>query len=922
MSNKKDRPKLDLERDKLRQYIFDKLNKVEEEFKPEGEESPESLVENVQPASLEDELKAMREEINSLRQFIASTSNTAMAEVAQQKMDRYVDTIQKYTGVEMPLDEDIFGSDDIVTKAQLASNNNDLFARLQKSLASLGGGGIGKQEVEEMLEAHEFEADSNYVERSGDEMLGALTLRSDVIATQGVKFAQSSATGALTADPSTDDPTNITWYPNPLSVSLGSNDHIVVHHGVGPFTGWIAVSETDEVPQRTIARSLDGERWLETNLHDSWNVSFDNGRIYGVTNHYVESDNEWVIFGAAGQVAKSLDGGASWAPCNILSDSQQDSYASSVYALAYGNGKYVATTENAIWYSSDRMATWTKTSRFADVFDSANGNGETLVTYGGDRFLATGMVNQDSTQYAKVAQSVDGETWGLVTDFNNQVDDSYGQGQRIHDITYGAGKFILAHGDGALYHSANGISDWTTVQGTLLGNNGLFNNSEPVRAMGYGNGLWVFGGDRAHLAVALDSDLTATGPGGGATLVNTVMKRGDTEPTSALSSTGADIGSVEYGDGVWVLGMRDLLATGLWEDSNTPQHLYWRDEQVGLAKHDLLNSLATANLYSIVDVGRDSGLGKYISDAIKFGAAGFKNTDSLPEGLSNLYYTEDRVVDLVDSSYVTSRVTIDGAILFAGNYDLTADSAPATPLHGNMVVNSGTGVTVATWTGIVGDSVDPGDQAFWDSNASAWSLAGNTGEGLVRTSGDTMSGFLTLAGDPTANLHAATKQYVDNNQGQAYTGGTGISVVGTVVNTDDTVLRAYTTLTASNNTPTQINISGSNSSSVFKIRGTNSGTTDLFRVSDNADNGGLYIKANRKVYAYQPTAVGYGTGNSLGVMSSPSNDKLATVRYVKDQVAGADGGGGVELHGSSTPPASRDKGTLLLTTNGSLYIYI
>ena len=56
--------------------------------------------------------------------------------------------------------------------------------------------------------------------------------------------------------------------------------------------------------------------------------------------------------------------------------------------------------------------------------------------------------------------------------------------------------------------------------------------------------------------------------------------------------------------------MRDLLATGLWEDSNTPQNLYWRDEEVGLRKHDLLNALATAQLYSIVDVGRDSGLGR------------------------------------------------------------------------------------------------------------------------------------------------------------------------------------------------------------------------------------------------------------------------------------------------------------------------
>ena len=920
MSNKKDRPKLDLERDKLRQYIFDKLNKVEEEFKPE-EETPESLVENVQPASLEDELKSMREEINSLRQFIASTSNTAMAEVAQQKMDRYVDTIQKYTGVEMPLDEDIFGSDDVVTKAQLASNNNDLFTRLQKSLASLGGGGIGKQEVEEMLEAHEFEADSNYVQRSGDVMLGALTLKSDLLATKGVKFAESSATGALTADVSTDDPTNITWIPNALGIDLGSNEQIRTHHGVGPFEGWVAVSETADTPQRTISRSLDGEKWFQTNLHDSWNTTFDNGRIYGVTNHYVESDNEWVIFGAAGQVAKSLDGGSTWEPCNILSDSQQDSYASSVYALVYANDKYVATTENAIWYSSDRMSTWNKVTRFHDIFDSANGNGETLVAYGGGRFLATAMVNEDSTQYAKLAQSVDGETWGLVTDFNSQVSDSYGQDQRIHDITYAANKFVLSHGDGAVYHSANGIADWTTVQGTLLGNNGLFNNFEPVKAMGYGNGLWVFGGDRAHLAVALDSDLTATGPGAGITIVNTIMKRNDTLGSETV--TGVDIGSVEYGDGVWVLGMRDMLATGLWEDSNTPQHLYWRDEQVGLAKHDLLNSMATANLYSIVDVGRDSGLAKYIDDAIKFGAAGFKSTDSLPEGLSNLYYTDDRVESLVDSAYVTSRVTVDGAILFAGNYDLTADSAPTDPLHGNMIVNSGTGVTVATWTGIVGDSVDPGDQAFWDSDASSWSLAGNTGEGLVRSSGDTMTGFLNLAGDPTAGLHAATKQYVDNNQGAAYTGGQGIEVVATQINTDDTVMRANTTLDATENTPTQINVSASRTSSLLKIRASNTGSTDLFRISNSSDDAIFYTKADRGVYAYQPKAFGYGTGNTnLGKMTDPANDKLATVRYVKDQVAGVDGGGGVELYANSSPPASRNQGTLLLTSSGVLYIYV
>lgn len=32
----------------------------------------------------------------------------------------------------------------------------------------------------------------------------------------------------------------------------------------------------------------------------------------------------------------------------------------------------------------------------------------------------------------------------------------------------------------------------------------------------------------------------------------------------------------------------------------------------------------------------------------------------------------------------------------------------------------------------------------------------------VRKDGDTMTGTLTLAGDPTAGRHAATKSYVDN----------------------------------------------------------------------------------------------------------------------------------------------------------------
>lgn len=38
-----------------------------------------------------------------------------------------------------------------------------------------------------------------------------------------------------------------------------------------------------------------------------------------------------------------------------------------------------------------------------------------------------------------------------------------------------------------------------------------------------------------------------------------------------------------------------------------------------------------------------------------------------------------------------------------------------------------------------------------------------TSDDVVKKSGDTMTGALTLAGDPTEDLHAATKQYVDSH---------------------------------------------------------------------------------------------------------------------------------------------------------------
>ena len=44
-------------------------------------------------------------------------------------------------------------------------------------------------------------------------------------------------------------------------------------------------------------------------------------------------------------------------------------------------------------------------------------------------------------------------------------------------------------------------------------------------------------------------------------------------------------------------------------------------------------------------------------------------------------------------------------------------------------------------------------------------FANDVNERFIKKAGDTFTGLVTLSGAPTANLHAATKQYVDDSSG-------------------------------------------------------------------------------------------------------------------------------------------------------------
>jgi hypothetical protein len=60
------------------------------------------------------------------------------------------------------------------------------------------------------------------------------------------------------------------------------------------------------------------------------------------------------------------------------------------------------------------------------------------------------------------------------------------------------------------------------------------------------------------------------------------------------------------------------------------------------------------------------------------------------------------------------------------------------------------------------DALDTANRTAWAAADAAITTAYQTADGnRVNKAGDTMTGLLTLSGDPTAALHAATKQYVD-----------------------------------------------------------------------------------------------------------------------------------------------------------------
>ena len=280
-----------------------------------------------------------------------------------------------------------------------------------------------------------------------------------------------------------------TW----TAVSNSTFDSNYIISGIAYGGGkWVAGSYKTS-GGRKIAYSTDGTSWTESYSSG--------GQIYAIA----YGNNKFVAVGSNGNMATSTDG-ATWTDVentstlwNHYSVSANKYTTTSIYAIAYGNGKFVAGGTDGAMATSTDGTNWTAVSNSTfnsnDAYGTANIYG---IAYGsagnaGGTFVAVGTSG-------KMATSSDGVTWTAVSTSTFSV-------TNINAIAYGSagnagGKFVAVGNYGRMATSTNGAS-WTSVSSTNS-TFGSASNQSNIYGIAYGNGMFVAGGEYGKMAYSTD----------------------------------------------------------------------------------------------------------------------------------------------------------------------------------------------------------------------------------------------------------------------------------------------------------------------------------------------------------------------------------------------------------------------------------
>jgi hypothetical protein len=208
---------------------------------------------------------------------------------------------------------------------------------------------------------------------------------------------------------------------------------------------------------------------------------------------------------------------------------------SNIYAIAYGNNRWVAGgISGKMAYSTDNGVSWTAVAD-STIWEYQVGRNTSManieaIAWGNNRFVAVGALG-------RIAYSADGVTWRAVADSsiweytNNRGLTAWAS---INGIAWGNNRFVAVGSQGKMAYSADGIS-WTAVADSTFGTNG-------INAIAYGNNRFIAVGSQGKMAYSSD---------GGA---NAVGESWTAVADSAFGTT--VITAIAYGGNRWIIGGR------------------------------------------------------------------------------------------------------------------------------------------------------------------------------------------------------------------------------------------------------------------------------------------------------------------------------------------------------------------------------
>ena len=197
------------------------------------------------------------------------------------------------------------------------------------------------------------------------------------------------------------------------------------------------------------------------------------------------------------------------------------------------------------------------------------------------------------------------------------------------------------------------------------------------------------------------------------------------------------------------------------------------------------------------------------------------------------------------ASKTSNTGTVTSVTLHAGNgISITDNNTPITTSGGRTITNTGvTSISSGTANGTINVTANGntsavsvhglGSAAYTNTTAYATAAQGSKADAAMPKSGGTFTGTVTLAANPTSNLQAATKQYVDNNVSIDNTLLTGTEIGTLTINGVSTTLYApaATThtiaVTQAATTPTLEFIVGTQTQSTASLTGVLSTTTTI-----------------------------------------------------------------------------------------------